>query len=233
MRKGEVTLVQRKTNLMHNLFLVHSVNLYMFRAYLGPSSGGTTVCMQHLVLIILFRWLTVVLVGLEQSAILVVPTVKGRMEAQLSISPLSLQALLQDTFTFTFTAVLMIIQVFWDVTPCRLANVYQSTLYNLEWYFSHKTFYLLQVYGNGGRKYKRWMGRIFKKVSTIWQWLSYWSRQENCEHSDKIYPWDNQIINYLSYECKPAALSLQEPVWSLCRKKEVLFVAHSQGIFLA
>ena len=27
----------------------------MFRAYLGPSSGGTTVCIQKLVLIILFR----------------------------------------------------------------------------------------------------------------------------------------------------------------------------------
>ena len=25
---------------MHNLFLVYFVNLYMFRAYLGPSSGG-------------------------------------------------------------------------------------------------------------------------------------------------------------------------------------------------
>jgi len=39
---------------MHNLFLVYFVNLYMFRAYLGPSSGGTTVCIQQLVLIILF-----------------------------------------------------------------------------------------------------------------------------------------------------------------------------------
>jgi len=38
---------------MHNLFLVYLVNLYMFRAYLGPSSGGTTVCIQQLVLIIL------------------------------------------------------------------------------------------------------------------------------------------------------------------------------------
>jgi len=40
---------KRKTNLMHNLFLVYFVNLYMFRAYLGPSSGGTTVYIQHLV----------------------------------------------------------------------------------------------------------------------------------------------------------------------------------------
>jgi hypothetical protein len=48
---------------MHNLFLVYFVNLYMFRAYLGPWSGGTTICIQQLVLIILFRWLTVVLVG--------------------------------------------------------------------------------------------------------------------------------------------------------------------------
>jgi len=38
---------------MHNLFLVYFVNLYMFRAYLGPSSGGTTVCVQQLVLIII------------------------------------------------------------------------------------------------------------------------------------------------------------------------------------
>ena len=36
-KKGE-----RKTNLIHN-FLVYFVNLYMFWAYLGPSSGGTTV----------------------------------------------------------------------------------------------------------------------------------------------------------------------------------------------
>jgi hypothetical protein len=28
---------------MHNLFLVHLFNLYIFRAYLGSSSGGTTV----------------------------------------------------------------------------------------------------------------------------------------------------------------------------------------------
>jgi len=43
---------------MHNLFLVYFVNLYMFLAYLGPSSGGTTICIQHLVLSILFRWLS-------------------------------------------------------------------------------------------------------------------------------------------------------------------------------
>jgi len=40
--------------LIHNSFLVNFVNLYMFRAYLAPSSGGTTVCIQQLVLIILF-----------------------------------------------------------------------------------------------------------------------------------------------------------------------------------
>jgi len=50
---------------MHYLFLVYFVNLYMFQAYLGPSSGGTTVCIQQLVFIILFRRLSVVLVGLE------------------------------------------------------------------------------------------------------------------------------------------------------------------------
>jgi len=37
------------------LFLVYVVNFYMFRAYLGPSSGGTTVRIQQLVLIILFK----------------------------------------------------------------------------------------------------------------------------------------------------------------------------------
>jgi len=47
---------------MHNLFLVYFVNRYMFRAYLGPLSGFITVCIQQLVLIILFRWLSVVLV---------------------------------------------------------------------------------------------------------------------------------------------------------------------------
>jgi len=50
---------------MRNLFLVYFVNLYMFRAYLGPSSGGTTVCIQQLELIILFRRISVVLVGVE------------------------------------------------------------------------------------------------------------------------------------------------------------------------
>jgi len=45
----------KKTNLMHNLLSVCFVNLYMLRAYLGSSSGGTTVCIQYLVLIILFR----------------------------------------------------------------------------------------------------------------------------------------------------------------------------------
>ena len=47
----------KKTTLMHNLFSVYFVNLYMFREYLGPSSGGITVCIQQLVLIVLFTWL--------------------------------------------------------------------------------------------------------------------------------------------------------------------------------
>ena len=38
---------------MHNLSLAHFVNLYMFRAYLGLSSEGTTVCTQKLVRIVL------------------------------------------------------------------------------------------------------------------------------------------------------------------------------------
>jgi hypothetical protein len=49
-------LEERKPNLMYNLFLVYFVNLYMFREHIGPSSGGTTVCIQQLVLIIV-RWL--------------------------------------------------------------------------------------------------------------------------------------------------------------------------------
>jgi len=53
---------KRKTNLMSNLFLVYFFSLYMFRAYLGPSSGGTTVFIQQLVCIIIFRWMSVVLV---------------------------------------------------------------------------------------------------------------------------------------------------------------------------
>jgi len=56
-------IVWRKTNLMHNLFWVYFVTLYMFRAYLGQLSWGTTVRIQHLVLIIHLRWLSVVLVG--------------------------------------------------------------------------------------------------------------------------------------------------------------------------
>ena len=42
---------------MHDLFLVYFVNfiynLYMFRTYPGPSSGGTTVFMRYLLLVIL------------------------------------------------------------------------------------------------------------------------------------------------------------------------------------
>jgi len=50
---------------MHNLLLVYFVNLYMFQAYLGPSSGGKTICIQQLVFTNLFRRLSVVLIGLE------------------------------------------------------------------------------------------------------------------------------------------------------------------------
>jgi len=32
---------------MHKLFVVDFISLYMFRAHLGPSSGGTTVCIQQ------------------------------------------------------------------------------------------------------------------------------------------------------------------------------------------
>jgi hypothetical protein len=44
---------------MDNLFLVYFVNLYIFLAYLGLLSGGTTVRIQQLVLFILFRSLSV------------------------------------------------------------------------------------------------------------------------------------------------------------------------------
>jgi hypothetical protein len=50
-----------KNQLDAQLNLVYFVNLNMFRAYLGPSSGGTTDCVQHLVIIILSRWLAVLL----------------------------------------------------------------------------------------------------------------------------------------------------------------------------
>ena len=54
-------LGSRKTNLIYIFFLVYFVNLYRFRACLGPSSGGKTVCIQQLVIIVLFVRLPVVL----------------------------------------------------------------------------------------------------------------------------------------------------------------------------
>jgi len=52
-----------KTKLMDNLFLVYFflsifIYLYMFRANMCPSSGETTVFMQHLVLVIVCGWLS-------------------------------------------------------------------------------------------------------------------------------------------------------------------------------
>jgi len=40
---------------MHDLFLIYMyfINFYVFRAYLGPSHGGTIVRIQQLVLIII------------------------------------------------------------------------------------------------------------------------------------------------------------------------------------
>jgi len=75
-------IVSRNTNFMHNLFLVYFVGLYMFRAYQGPSSGGTTVYIQQLVLIVLFRQQSVVLVGLELSILTVLPPDDGPRYAQ-------------------------------------------------------------------------------------------------------------------------------------------------------
>ena len=46
-----------ETNLVHNLFSVYFVNfiynLYIFQTTAGPSSGGTTIFMRHLALVIL------------------------------------------------------------------------------------------------------------------------------------------------------------------------------------
>jgi hypothetical protein len=51
-----------ETNLVHYLFLVYFINfiynLYMIRTSPGPSSGGTTVFMWQLVLVILYSWLS-------------------------------------------------------------------------------------------------------------------------------------------------------------------------------
>jgi len=52
----------KNANLIYNLFSLYFVKIFMFRSYLGPTSGGTTVCIQQLVLIV---WLSFVLVGLE------------------------------------------------------------------------------------------------------------------------------------------------------------------------
>jgi len=52
---------------MHDLFSVYFVNLYMFRAYLGPSLGGTTICIQQLVLIpiVVYIRLYLLMMGLD------------------------------------------------------------------------------------------------------------------------------------------------------------------------
>jgi hypothetical protein len=51
-----------ETNLVHYLFFVYFVNfiynLYMFQTSPGQSSGGRTVFMRHLVLVILYSWLS-------------------------------------------------------------------------------------------------------------------------------------------------------------------------------
>ena len=59
---NKVWILVNETNLVHYLFLVCFVNfiynLYVFCTSPGPSSGGTTVFMQHLILVILNGWLT-------------------------------------------------------------------------------------------------------------------------------------------------------------------------------
>ena len=64
---------------MHILLLVYFVKVYMFREYLGPSSGGTTVCIQQMVLI-LFRWLSLVLDRLELKLELALFLLKTNLE---------------------------------------------------------------------------------------------------------------------------------------------------------
>ena len=49
---------------MHNLFLVYLfMNLYVFWATMCPSSGETTVSLRHLVLVILYGWLSGMHIG--------------------------------------------------------------------------------------------------------------------------------------------------------------------------
>jgi hypothetical protein len=59
-----------EANLVHYLFLEYFVNfiynLYVFHTSPGTSSGGTTVFMQQLVLVILHGWLT----GMQVSQVL-------------------------------------------------------------------------------------------------------------------------------------------------------------------
>jgi len=46
-RYTEMTILHWKRRHALPSFLTYFVNLYMFRAYLGPSSGGRTLCIQH------------------------------------------------------------------------------------------------------------------------------------------------------------------------------------------
>jgi len=66
-RTANISLVN-KTNLMHKFILSIFINLYMFRATMGPSSGETTVFMRHLVLVILCGWLSRMQGRMKQSS---------------------------------------------------------------------------------------------------------------------------------------------------------------------
>jgi len=58
--------IQRKTNLIYNLSSIYFVkHLYMFRPYLQPIIRWYTVWIQILVFIVLFRYLSVVVAGLQ------------------------------------------------------------------------------------------------------------------------------------------------------------------------
>jgi hypothetical protein len=63
--------IVNEIKLVHDLFLVYFVNLiynlYMFRSSPSTSSGGTTVFMRHLVLVIPYSWLSGMQDGMHSS----------------------------------------------------------------------------------------------------------------------------------------------------------------------
>jgi hypothetical protein len=66
-RTAIISLVN-KSNLMHIFILIIFINLYMFRATVGSSSGETTVFMRQLVLVIMCGWLSRMQGRMKQSS---------------------------------------------------------------------------------------------------------------------------------------------------------------------